>query len=326
MGKLNIAKILKDCPSGMELNCMVYDDIYFDYIDDENHDLINCYIKYNDKRTSIVFNAFGCVSFIDKAKCVIYPKGKTTWEGFQRPFKDGERFQRPFKDGDILIGKSGNPFIFKRSFNSNYCGSYCGIDTQGNFYTESDNWAYADSLSFATEEDEEKLFHAIKDNGYWWYPKTKELIKMKFKIGDTIHPIENIYNKQTINSIENGGYITQNGYVNIRKQGSWMIAKDFLRPSTTPLTDLAIPQVSKKRPNVVYWFKWTESDNDDILMDKLTDLMGSYLYVYKPGKPIIKGQIVFNKGNSVCAMNDSETNITSVVKLFGTELIIDEKL
>lgn len=36
-------------------------------------------------------------------KCVIYPKGKTTWKGFKPPCK--------FKDGDVLVHTQNERFI-----------------------------------------------------------------------------------------------------------------------------------------------------------------------------------------------------------------------
>ena len=85
--KINIAELLKDCPSGMELDCLMYEDVYFDYIDEFN--IIHCYIQHKTHKASLTFNRYGTHHSDIKAKCVIYPKGKTTWEGFQRPFKDG---------------------------------------------------------------------------------------------------------------------------------------------------------------------------------------------------------------------------------------------
>ena len=32
MEKLNIAELLKDCPSGMELDCPMYDNVKLDYV------------------------------------------------------------------------------------------------------------------------------------------------------------------------------------------------------------------------------------------------------------------------------------------------------
>lgn len=34
MEKINIAELLKDCPKGMELNCVIYEDVHFDYVDE----------------------------------------------------------------------------------------------------------------------------------------------------------------------------------------------------------------------------------------------------------------------------------------------------
>ena len=86
--KINIAELLKDCPKDMELNCLMYEDVYFDYVDELNN--IHCYIQQEFNKTSVIFNQDGTPNSYTKSKCVIFPKGKTTWEGFQRPFKDGD--------------------------------------------------------------------------------------------------------------------------------------------------------------------------------------------------------------------------------------------
>lgn len=33
MEKINIANLLKDCPKGMELDCTMYENVEFDYIE-----------------------------------------------------------------------------------------------------------------------------------------------------------------------------------------------------------------------------------------------------------------------------------------------------
>jgi hypothetical protein len=48
---------------------------------------------------------------------------------------------------------------------------------------------YESMCKLATEEEKEKLFQTIKDNGYKWNPETKTLEKLvepKFKVGDRI--------------------------------------------------------------------------------------------------------------------------------------------
>ena len=79
MEKINIAEILKDCPKGMELDSPVWNNIIFEEIDEDN---IVIYRKSLD--TKVYLSQYGEVNSID-GKCVIFPKGKNTWEGFQRP-------------------------------------------------------------------------------------------------------------------------------------------------------------------------------------------------------------------------------------------------
>lgn len=102
MEKINIAKLLKDCPRGMELNCTSYDNVSFDKISADKKATypIFCYITdEKGNRSSISFTEDGCESKRYGAKCVIFPKGKNTWKGFIPPCK--------FKVGDRIIKKDG---------------------------------------------------------------------------------------------------------------------------------------------------------------------------------------------------------------------------
>jgi hypothetical protein len=66
----------------------------------------------------------------------------------------------------------------------------------------------------ATEEEKEKLFKAIKDNGYKWNEESKSLEKLpKFKVGDRIILKNNQYNIPSIriNAVIDGQYILENG-------------------------------------------------------------------------------------------------------------------
>ena len=76
--KINVAKILKDCPKGMELDCLIYEDVYFDYVNELN--IIHCYIQHETHKTSLTFNQYGTPNSDIKSKCIIFPKGKTTLE------------------------------------------------------------------------------------------------------------------------------------------------------------------------------------------------------------------------------------------------------
>ena len=90
MKKINIAELLKDCPKGMELDCTIYDNVEFEGISDNK----DWPIKISVEGYPEVLNPYGCISYKDYAKCVICPKGKTTWEGFIPTYK--------FKNGDVV--------------------------------------------------------------------------------------------------------------------------------------------------------------------------------------------------------------------------------
>ena len=185
--KINIAELLKDCPRDMELDCTIYEDVYFDYVDELN--IIHCYIKNKGFKTSITFNQYGTPNSNIKSKCVIFPKGKTTWEGFVPPIE--------FKDGDILYTRygcddvNGYIFIFESITENTHVNSYLHLVRDELRITKAWLTVCDDKyLRLATEEEKQKLFDAIKANGYKWNPETKtleKLIEPEFKIGDKIH-------------------------------------------------------------------------------------------------------------------------------------------
>lgn len=203
MEKINISELLKDCPTGYPLDCTMYEDVYFDFVDELN--IIHCYIQYETHKTSITFNQHGTPHNDIKSKCVIFPKGKPTWEGFHRPFKDG----------DVLYIRSGSTWI---------CIYKEGGETTNVYYkhvaTNFFNLVYDDiplchrehvkEIRFATEEEKRKLFNAIKANGYRWNAETKTLetlIKPKFKIGDKVRHKNNHGVVFTITNIGEDTYI-----------------------------------------------------------------------------------------------------------------------
>ena len=182
MEKINIAELLKDCPNGMELDCTMYEDVYFDYVDELN--IIHCYIQHKTYKTSIIFNQHGMPDNNMKSKCVIFPKGKTTWEGFQRPFEDG----------DILTNKRGSICIYKGPmyYSKNLADFYCGYRISDHAFIfkkfKDNHFGDVNELRLATEEEKQKLFDVIKANGYKWNTKTKILEKLVtiFKVGDRV--------------------------------------------------------------------------------------------------------------------------------------------
>lgn len=230
--KINIAEILKDCPRGMELDCTMYDNVYFDRIVKENGFYnIECYTLYNDIKNLINFSSFGTVSVHQNAECVIFPKGKTTWEGFEPPceFKDGDIVYFMCNCGDEYIAifkKMGNKYLHTYiDFN---CGSFTGI-SEYSFKIE-----YIKEVRLATEEEKRKFFDVIKENGYYWNAETKTLdilIEPKFKVGDKIIHKDCKNEINLINAILDNEYnLFGGGRILFKDQDNWELVFDEIKP------------------------------------------------------------------------------------------------
>jgi uncharacterized protein YodC (DUF2158 family) len=105
-----------------------------------------------------------------------------------------------------------------------YLLQYCGWFSEKPYFGEQFNTKERkplyenDDIKFATEEEKEKLFQAIKDNGYNWNPKTKtleKLIKPKFKVGDKVRHKDD-KTVITITEIKDGYYFIR--FYNIRRK------------------------------------------------------------------------------------------------------------
>ena len=330
MERINLVELLKDCPLGMELDCTMYEDVCFYEITDDP--IFPIHIKRIDG-AHITLTKYGEYADSPSAKCVIFPKGKTTWEGFVPPFKfkDGdvitctnsvcsfvaifkegntditfrryvsltldpvqqfwtkegwcdfsnprlateeekrelfdaikangykwneetktlERSVEPlFKDGDILYCNANddgeNKDMFKYIFifdkivdidGTKFYYSHCHL-FGSEFYDTKANLVHNYSVRFATEEEKQKLFNAIKENGYKWNPETKTLVKLiqpKFKVGDRIKNKTSIWSaNRTIKSYDkNIGYFTTiNDWVRIEDQDDWELVPDKFDIST----------------------------------------------------------------------------------------------
>jgi hypothetical protein len=183
----------------MELNSTVFDNITFDYVNTQQN---RVYCKVG-KSESVWFTPKGSVNLLPDAKCVIFPKGKTTWEGFV-PFVKGDII---YTDGFVAILHS----ITESGTLWYYCyysisEDRCKIKTDFGIGNVKD-----DVLRLATEEEKQKLFDAIKTNGYRWNAETKtleNLIEPKFKVGDKI---EKCGYRFTVVEIKDNYYLTKCG-------------------------------------------------------------------------------------------------------------------
>lgn len=185
MEKINVAELLKNCPQGIELDCTMFDNANF--IGIENYDKPIC-IRIGNGDLYFHLTKFGTWNFDKNAKCIIFPKGKTTWKGFHRPFKKGDIIYTKDKLGTEFVS------IFQIEYERDICTYWdMNISTNKLIGSLHDGNAFKIFIEkdkvkeqrLATEEEKERLFKAIKDNGYRWNTETKtleKLVKPKFNI------------------------------------------------------------------------------------------------------------------------------------------------
>lgn len=188
MEKINLVELLKDCPKGMELDSAMYNEVKLISVDESEDTIFPIKVCREDGLPEAL-TKYGQYLDLDFAKCIIFPKGKTTWKGFQRPFKDGDvvyirntfkwvAIYKELEKGRNEIGKYASIRLHSR-FNNTYL-----FDDRPLCHNKDVN-----EIRFASEKEKQILFDAIKENGYQWNAETKTLqkvITLKFKIGDKI--------------------------------------------------------------------------------------------------------------------------------------------
>jgi hypothetical protein len=226
--KINLVELLKDCPKGMELDCTMFENVSFRGIQNGTSQ-----IMIHTPDGIKFFNSYGCYHDAYSAKCVIFPKGKTTWEGFHRPFKDGDIISNCYCDAICIFKGEGN---LKGTVDF-----YCGIDGSDGLLIkdvkdQDEHFGYINEYYFATEEEKQKLFDAIKEYGYKWNGETKTLEKLlvpKFKVGDIITKRDSITNSWTVSRVSSEYYGLQLpkgsegiGVLPVCEQDEWELVPD----------------------------------------------------------------------------------------------------
>lgn len=232
----------------MELDCTMYDNLYFDRVDTIGD--IKCYIKHKDDcLTSVTFHENGCYNTIPNAKCVIFPKGKTTWEGFQRPFKDGDIIHVCDEYSDVTFNYLA---ILKQIEKGGKVYSHCFYNYEdGEFSTH--DYLYNDyNIRFATEEEKQKLFQAIRANGYKWNFETKTLEKLivpKFKVGDKVRVKNGVSEHRIIDGVFDTFYSLQMiGKIDFTDQDRWELVPNKFDITTLKPFDKVLVRTKRFTP------------------------------------------------------------------------------
>lgn len=200
--KINIAELLKDSPKGMKLYSPIFGDVYLDKIRPHLAIVVTTDKEQGNLKEEFLYDGrYGM-----NGECMLFPsKGKTTWEGFVPSCK--------FKDGDIIYNQGIKAIaIFYKQTNDNTI-SHCFLNKREQFKISHYHSKFLYDWRFATEEEKQKLFDAIKANGYKWNSDTKTLEKLVepiFRINNVIRHKERKSNTRIVD-IKDGNYIFENG-------------------------------------------------------------------------------------------------------------------
>lgn len=88
------------------------------------------------------------------------------------------------KDGDVVFSGSSLISIFKEMSSDTSLAAYAAL-SKGELQKEFAFWS-ASNIRPATEEEKQKLFDKLKEEGYKWDEERKEVVKLKWKprLGD----------------------------------------------------------------------------------------------------------------------------------------------
>lgn len=144
--------------------------------------------KQNTQEITFTSEGYYMLPVFDNCECMIFPS---------KDQRDWSKFQIPFKDGDVVITTSNAICIYKsihQAYKSkNFIDFYCVYRSSDNLLVIKDNYdshcGPVSEAKLATEEEKQRLFDAIKENGYKWNHETEtldRLVEPKFKVGDRI--------------------------------------------------------------------------------------------------------------------------------------------
>lgn len=172
---INIAELLKDCPKGMELDCTNYDGVVkFDGFNKDNPYAIRISVLYDGYVNIHSLTKYGQTSVSSYNKCVIFPKGKTTWENFHRPFVDGDILVHT-QNGRNVISIYKSELSDEDDFKLISCHAILWDKDEGLSVENPEIACYDDCVRFANGKEIATLFVELKANGCEWDSDTKTI-------------------------------------------------------------------------------------------------------------------------------------------------------
>lgn len=172
---IDLSILLKDCPIGMELDSTNYDGVItFEGISKDCNYPIHIKVRHGNDTYTQRLTKNGQAMLTSYNKCVIFPKGKTTWDNFHRPFVDGDIIVHTQNKRNIIsIYKS--EVSDEDDFKLISCHAILWDKDEG-LSLNKEIACYDDSIRFADKKEIETLFAKLNANGYVWDCETKTLM------------------------------------------------------------------------------------------------------------------------------------------------------
>lgn len=249
---LNLVELLKDCPKGTKFYTPIYGEVEFDNIDNGS----NFPIRTKDKQgTHVSFTKEGYFTYTGTPECMLFPS---------KDQRDWSKYQRPFVNGDIITSKAGGIALFSHTQSRFECSNVVYYHCVFYYYPQTFKLGLDYGIGcisdcrFATKEEKQRLFQAIKDNGYKWNANTKTLEKLitpKFRIGDIIQD-EDSYKVKITAINEDGLYDYESliakgiGAILFEEQDDWTLVEYQVGDYVLALNH-EIYRISKINPNSI---------------------------------------------------------------------------
>ena len=171
-----------------------------------------------------------------------------------------------FKDGDIISDSLGTCIFKGEGEFEGTVNFYCGISNdyfrvKDDKRNPSGHYGCIVNYRLSTEEEKQKLFKAIKENGYSWNPETKTLEKLvepRFKVGNRIRRKDGIKQPVTISSVSAEYYMVQlkegEGALCVADQDLYELAPDKFDISTLKPFDKVLVRDKNSQEWVISFF------------------------------------------------------------------------
>lgn len=173
---LNLTEILKECPKGIKLYSPIFGDVYLDKIRPYLAVIVTTNKEQDGFKEEFLYDGRYGIS----GECMLFPS---------KDQRDWSKWQRPFVKGDVLVSEAGNIVLFSHIDENQVVHYLCLLRSHGTLRISNDvGVGHSYECALANDFQKQRLFDALKKEGYEWDAEKKELKTLQpFKDGDIIY-------------------------------------------------------------------------------------------------------------------------------------------